>query len=110
MWDDHGRCREIAQAEGVEQGDSLAPALFALGQHDVLVAPAQQLEAGEFLADDIYVVTSPSRTRGQLDAVTATIEREAGIAANLGKTRVYHARGGPGAARHKRAGRGRFAR
>ena len=41
------------------------------------------------------VVTSPSRARGQLDAVTATIEREAGVAANLGKTRVYHARGGP---------------
>ena len=97
-WDDDGRCHEIAQAEGVEQGDSLAPALFALGQHDALATAGRQLEAGEFLAaflDDIYVVASPSRARDQLDAVTATIEREAGVAANLGKTRVYHARGGP---------------
>ena len=97
-WDDDGRCHEIAQAEGVEQGDSLAPALFALGQHDALATAARLLEAGEFLAaflDDIYVVTSPSRARDQLDAVTATIEREAGVAANLGKTRVYHARRGP---------------
>ena len=93
--------------------------VVALGQHDALATAARQLEAGEFLAaflddalataarqleageflsaflDDIYVVTSPSRARDQLDAVTATIEREAGVAANLGKTRVYHARGGP---------------
>ena len=69
-WDDDGRCHEIEQAEGVEQGDSLAPALFALGQHDALATAARQLEAGEFLAaflDDIYVVTSPSRARDQLD-------------------------------------------
>ena len=45
--------------------------------------------------DDIYVVTSPPRARGLLDAVTNTIELQAGVAANLGKTRVYHARGGP---------------
>ena len=97
-WDDAGRCHEIAQAEGVEQCDSLGPALFALGQHDALVATAQELQAGEFWAaflDDIYVVTTPSRARGRLDAVTSIIEREAEVAANLGKTRVYNARGGP---------------
>ena len=83
-WDDAGHCHEIQQAEGVEQGDSLAPALFALGQRDALAAAARQLEAAEFLAaflDDIYVVTSPPRARG--------------LAADLSKTRVYHARGGP---------------
>ena len=97
-WDDDGCCHEIAQAEGVEQGDSLAPALFARGQHDALVAAAQQLQAGEFLAaflDDIYVVTTPSQARVRLEAVTSTIERQAGVAANLGKTRVYNAQGGP---------------
>ena len=76
-WDDAGHCHEIQQAEGDEQGDSFAPALFALGQHDALAAAARQLEAGEFLAaflDDIYVVTSPPRARGRLDAVTNTIE------------------------------------
>ena len=97
LWgDDAGHCHEIQQAEGVEQGDSLAPALFALSQHDALAAAARQLEAGEFLAaflDDIYVVTSPPRARGLLDAVTNTIELQAGVAANLCKTRVYHAQG-----------------
>ena len=97
-WDDAGCCHEIAQAEDVEQGDSLAPALFAVGQDDAFVAAAQELQAGEFLAaflDDIYVVTTPSRACGRLDTVTSIIEREAGVAANLGKTRVYNARGGP---------------
>ena len=64
---------------------TFCPASALLGQHDALAAAARQLEAGEFLAaflDYIYVVTA-----------TATIEREAGVAANLGKTRVYHARG-----------------
>ena len=57
-WDDSSRCHEIAQAEGVEQGDSLASALFALGQHDALAAAARELEAVEFLAaflDDILL-------------------------------------------------------
>ena len=27
-WDDSGTCRDICQAEGCEQGDALAPALF----------------------------------------------------------------------------------
>ena len=71
-WDDAGHGHKIQQAEGVEQGDSLSPALFALGQHDALAAAARQLEAGKFLAaflDDIYVVTSPPRARVLLDAV-----------------------------------------
>ena len=79
-WDDSGRCHEIAQAERGRAG-RLPRTALALCQHDALAAAARQLEAGEFLAaflDDIYVVTSPSRARGRLDAVTATIEREAG--------------------------------
>ena len=37
-WDESGQCRDIAQGEGCEQGDPLAPALFALGQHAALYA------------------------------------------------------------------------
>ena len=37
-WDDEGRVHDIAQAEGVEQGDPLAPGLYTVGQHDSLVA------------------------------------------------------------------------
>ena len=42
-WDDAGRRHEIAQAEGIEQGDPLAPGLYALGQHDSLVAASASL-------------------------------------------------------------------
>ena len=35
-WDESGQCRDIAQGEGCEQGDPLAPALLALGQHAAL--------------------------------------------------------------------------
>ena len=42
-WDDRGRHREIQQGEGCEQGDALAPALYALGQHEALDRAASSL-------------------------------------------------------------------
>ena len=95
--DDAGRRHEIAQAEGVEQGDPLAPGFYALGQHDSLVAASAALRAGEYLAaflDDLYVVTVPERAAPLLHVVTGEVERGAGVEANLGKTRVYNAAGG----------------
>ena len=97
-WDAEGRRRTVHQGEGCEQGDALAPALYALGQHDALVAADAQLRPGECLAaflDDVYLVTTPARSREALDVVTASIETRAGVAANLGKTRVYNRAGGP---------------
>ena len=41
---------DIAQAEGVEQGDPLARGLYALGQHDSLVAASASLRPDERLA------------------------------------------------------------
>ena len=96
-WDDEGRVHEIAQAEGVEQGDPLAPGFYALGQHDSLVAASASLQPPERLAaflDDLYVVTGPDRTAPLLHVVTGEVERGAGVEANLGKTRVYNAAGG----------------
>ena len=69
-WDADGQRRTILQGEGCEQGDALA-ALYALGQHDALVAADAQLRPGECLAaflDDVYVVTTPARAREALDA------------------------------------------
>ena len=97
-WDANGERRTIHQGEGCEQGDALAPALYALGQHDALVAADQQLRPGECLAaflDDVYLVTTPARAREALDAVASSIEARAGVAANLGKTRAYNRHGGP---------------
>ena len=96
-WDDEGRVHDIAQAEGVEQGDPLAPGLYALGQHDSLVAASASLRPDERLAaflDDLYVVTLPERAAPLLRVVTGEVERGAGVEANLGKTRVFNAEGG----------------
>ena len=74
-WDQDGQRRTIHQGEGCEQGDALAPALYALGQHDALVAADEQLRPGECLAaflDDVYLVTTPSRAREALDVVTSS--------------------------------------
>ena len=48
-WDDAGSVHHVRQAEGVEQGDPLAPALFAFGQHDSLAAHHARLQPGEVL-------------------------------------------------------------
>eukprot|EP00439_Symbiodinium_sp_Y106_P010376 s2888_g1.t1 len=61
-------------------------------------ASRRELRPGECLAaflDDVYLVTTPARSREALDVVTASIETRAGVAANLGKTRVYNRAGGP---------------
>ena len=87
----------VRQAEGVEQGDPLAAAFFALGQHDSLAAPHACLQPAEVLAaflDDLYVVTCPARAREACDKVSREVEQGAGVSANLGKTRVFHAAGG----------------
>ena len=96
-WDDDGRVHDIAQAEGVEHGDPLAPGLYVLGQHDSLVAASASLRPDERLAaflDDLYVVTVPERAAPLLRVVTSEVERGAGVEANLGKTRVFNAAGG----------------
>ena len=83
-----GTRHTIAQGEGCEQGDALAPALFALGQHAGLLAAATQLQPGETLAaylDDLYILTSPARARTCLDAVSRAVHAHSGIAANPGQ-------------------------
>ena len=49
--------------------------------------------AAAFL-DDLYIVTVPNRARAALEAVSSAVEELAGVAANLGKTRVYNRAGG----------------
>lgn len=97
-WDSDGCCHRIRQADGCEQGDALAPAYYSLAQHAALQTAAAALAPGEFLAaylDDVYLVTQPDRARTVLDLTTRAIAEHAGVDANLGKTRVYHRRGGP---------------
>ena len=75
-WEQHNVCHRVPQGEGLEQGDALAPALFALGQHDALTGAAEQLLPTECLAaylDDLYVVTTPDRARLAYDTVTRAV-------------------------------------
>ena len=74
------------------QGDPLAPALYALGQHHALEVAAAQLLPDEVLAaylDDVYIICQPDRARPAFDIVSRAIEGHAGVAANSGKTRVF---------------------
>ena len=85
-------CRDRRGRGGCEQGDALAPALFALAQHAALVAASQQLRPGEFPAaflDALCIVTVPNRARAALEAVSSAVEELA-----VGKTRVYNRAGG----------------
>ena len=97
-WDAAGRCRDVCQGEGCEQGDALAPALYALGQHDALQQASDARHPDDTLVaflDDLYVITSPSRARAALDETVRAVEDRCGIASNLGKTRVIAATAGP---------------
>ena len=63
LWEDNeGNVHSIPQEEGGEQGDTMMPLLFCLGQQEVLQAVQRQLQAGERLfvhLDDVHVVTRP---------------------------------------------------
>ena len=95
-WDDSGTRHTILQGEGCEQGDALAPALFALAMHGALLQAQSQLQPGEYLAaflDDIYLVTQPSRVRAAFDSTTAIIQYMTGMRTNMGKCRIFNRTG-----------------
>ena len=84
-----------------EQGDALAPAFFALGQHEALQQEAAARHPDDSLVaflDDLYVVTQPSRARAALDTTVHAVEARCGLASNLGKTRVTTAEADPSSA------------
>ena len=65
LWEDNeGVVHRIPQGEGGEQEHALMPLLFALGQHEALLAVSRQLRPNERLfafLDDIYLTTKPDR-------------------------------------------------
>ena len=98
LWtDDAGVTHEVVQGEGGEQGCPLMPALFALAQHEGLVAAARSLQPGErvlsFL-DDLYVVTTRRRACEAVQEVAGQVERHAGVKTHLGKLRAWCRGGG----------------
>ena len=94
LWEDEeGVVHEIPQGEGGEQGDPLMPALFALGQHQVLEAIQESLQPSETLMaflDDPYVTTPPERTATVEQSVEVNLWSHARIQVNQGKTQVWN--------------------
>ena len=73
------------------------PALFALAQHDALVAACQRLHDEDSLfafLDDLYIVTTRDRARAAFDAVTEEVANKAGVRTHLGKLRLWSKAGG----------------
>ena len=73
------------------------PGLFALAQHDSLVAARQRIDEEDHLfafLDDLYVVTTRERARAAFDAVTEEVSKGAGVRTHLGKLRLWSKAGG----------------
>ncbi|CAK0818107.1 unnamed protein product, partial [Prorocentrum cordatum] len=83
--------------EGVEQGGSLAPALFALALHGALVGASRTLEQGDFLVaflDDVYIKTTRATARAAVDTTTGAIHLRANVYCHLGKSWADNKGGG----------------
>ena len=96
-WDDaDGQQHQIWQHEGGEQGDPLMPLLFSLAMHNALLEVKSQLQDGEFLfafLDDVYVISSPARTKPIYEVLRDRLQVSAGIQLHQGKTRVWNRAG-----------------
>ena len=70
------------------------PLLFALGIHEAIESVAGRLQEGEEIAaflDDIYVLCQPDRVSAVHSILADSLQRNAGVGLNQGKTRVWTA-------------------
>ena len=73
------------------------PALYALAQHEALVAAAGKLQPNEWLfafLDDLYVVTTKERAEAAFRTVAEEVETKAGVKTHLGKLKAWGSKGG----------------
>ena len=87
---------KLGSMRGSEQGDPLMPLLFSLAIHNALEEVRGQMQEEELLfafLDDIYIVSSPVRTRAIYDLLQDHLHRMAGIQLHEGKTRVWNRAG-----------------
>ena len=92
-----GVAHTIREAKGSDQRCPLMPALYALAQHDGLVAANENLLPNELLLSflgDLYIVTCRSRAYDAFQEVTKKVEECAGVRTHLGKLRVWFVGGG----------------
>ena len=97
VWEDADGVRHnIEQYVDGEQGDPLVPKLFSLGLHNALEDVQQNLDPGEFLfvyPDDVFILSSPRRTREIFNLLENTLLKRAGIHLHIGNTRDWNACG-----------------
>ena len=101
--DESGTVHNIAQAEGVEQGDPLSPLLFSLAVHLALTHAQESLREGEYLfafLDDVYTVT-PKRRATEVARLVDTRRAKVGQVSDLEQRR----RAGTGGDRRTSGGR-----
>ena len=88
-----GVTQHIHQGEGGEQGDTLMPMLFALGQHPALAAAQEGLRGNGLLFAHLDYVHAVCRPDG-VGAIFATwdqeLEANAEIPLHLGETQVWN--------------------
>ena len=77
-WVASGVRRSIHQGEGYEQGDALAPTLYALGQHDALVAADERLQPAE-CAWRSHAGSARRRERAYRRSCASIAERSEGV-------------------------------
>ena len=97
VWQDEaGNLHEIHQHEVGEQVDPLMPLLFSLAIHNALNEAKQEMLDGEELfafLGDVYIVSSPERTRHLYNLVAEKLWSVAGIQLHTGKTRCWNQNG-----------------
>ena len=84
------------KGRGVEQRDALMPLLYALSQHQGLLAVQSQLRSSERLfafLDDIYVVSGPERTCEVYNILQKQLWDYSRIQINTGKTQIWNRAG-----------------
>ena len=98
VWQQGPLSRSISQAEGVEQGDPLSPALFCLGLRPALQALQQEIreDLGERILaylDDVTILASPQRALHLVRRFESHLARHTRLRLNVAKTALWNEAG-----------------
>ena len=84
------RQTKCSKDKGGEQGDSLMPALYALGQHAALKELTKKLlPTGKLCTflDDVYILCKPDRLKHLYDRAEHHFFEYTGVYLNMGKSK-----------------------
>ena len=98
VWQQGTTTRQLRQAEGVEQGDPLSPALFCLGLQPALTDLQRELreDLGERVLaylDDVTILAAPERVLHLVRRFEHHLARHTRLRHNVGKTAIWNGAG-----------------